>query len=114
MSISTVRMEVPAAAALTFTEDALVVRLADGRSVSAPLTWYPRLLHAAPDERDNWELFGEGRYVHWPDLDEDLTVEALLAGGKSGESPRSLQKWLDAKRAGQAVTVNEIRPTSHA
>jgi hypothetical protein len=63
-----------------FTDDALVVRIADGRTISAPLTWYPRLLHASSAQRRNWVLAGAGYGVHWPDLDEDLSVEGLLKG----------------------------------
>jgi hypothetical protein len=63
-----------------FTSDSLVVRLGDGRVVSAPLVWYPRLLHASPAQRANWILAGAGYGIHWPELDEDLTVEGLLAG----------------------------------
>ena len=65
------------------TEDKLIVDLADGRSISVPLAWYPRLLHATPRERDNWEIAGAGFGIHWPDLDEDLSVEGLLRGAPS-------------------------------
>ena len=112
MNALTVEIEVPGATTLTFTEDALTAQLTDGRTISVPLSWYPRLVHATHEERQNWELFGEGRYIHWPDLDEDLSVEGFLAGRKSGESPRSFQRWLEAKKAGLPVTIHEIRPTS--
>jgi hypothetical protein len=62
------------------TEDKLIVDLADGRSISVPLAWYPRLLHATPLERDNWQIAGAGFGIHWPDVDEDLSVEGLLRG----------------------------------
>jgi len=65
------------------TEDKLIVDLADGRSISVPLAWYPRLLHATPRERDNWEIAGAGFGIHWPDIDEDLSVEGLLRGAPS-------------------------------
>lgn len=65
------------------TEDKLVVDLADGRAISVPLAWYPRLLHATPRERDNWEIAGAGFGIHWPDIDEDLSVEGLLRGAPS-------------------------------
>jgi len=65
------------------TEDMLIVDLADGRSISVPLAWYPRLLHATPRERDNWEIAGAGFGIHWPDIDEDLSVEGLLRGAPS-------------------------------
>ncbi len=83
--------------AVQFTDDTLVVELADGRTVSVSLVWCPRLFHASRDERKNWRpSAGEG--VHWPDLDEDISVEGLLAGRPSGESQRSLQCWLDFRR----------------
>ena len=63
-----------------FGEGSLTVSLADGRSVTAPLTWYPRLLHATPEQRGNWEVIGAGVGIHWPDVDEDLSVEGLLKG----------------------------------
>ena len=63
-----------------FTEDDLVVELADGRSISVPLAWYPRLLHASVDDRNNWRVAGGGYGIHWPDLDEDLSTEGLLRG----------------------------------
>ena len=62
------------------TEDNLIVDLADGRSISVPLAWYPHLLHASLDDRDNWELAGAGFGIHWPAIDEDLSVEGLLRG----------------------------------
>ena len=62
------------------TDDALIVALADGRTISAPLAWYPRLLHATPSERDSWQVAGGGFGVHWPSLDEDLSVAGLLRG----------------------------------
>ena len=61
-------------------EDYLVVGLLDGRRISVPLAWYPRLLHATPEQRDHWEISGAGFGIHWPDVDEDLSVQGLLAG----------------------------------
>ena len=89
------------------TDDALIVELMDGRTISVPILWYPRLYHGTPQERDYFELGLEG--IHWPNLDEDISVEALLMGEKSGESPRSLQRWLDehACRAQQQVAVQQ-------
>ena len=63
--------------------DELSVLLADGRRVSVPLAWFPRLLHATPAERENWRLLGDGEGIHWPDLDEDLSVAGLLEGPTS-------------------------------
>lgn len=62
------------------TEDELVVRLADGRTISVPLAWFPRLLHATAEQRQNWELLGAGEGLHWPEIDEDLSVSGLLRG----------------------------------
>jgi len=79
------------------TVDALTVDLNDGRSLSVPLGWYPRLMHGTPEERSHWELIGQGSGIHWPDLDEDISLEGLLSGRPSGESQRSLQRWLEAR-----------------
>lgn len=62
------------------TTDDLTVQLEDGRSISVPLAWYPRLLHASEEERDNWQVSGGGFGIHWPSIDEDLSVEGLLRG----------------------------------
>ena len=86
------------------TEDALQVDLSDGRTVSVPLAWYPRLLHGTPKERNRWRLIGDGEGIHWPDLDEDLSVEGLVLGRPSGESQRSLKAWL-ARRAAKRRTA---------
>ena len=79
------------------TEDTLQVELSDGRTISVPLAWYPRLVQADKEERDRWELIGEGQGIHWPDLDEDISVEGLIAGRQSGESQRSFKRWLEAR-----------------
>jgi hypothetical protein len=95
MSISGVREA--QAKRLTVSDDSLVVDLIDGRTIAVPLAWFPRLAHATPEERGNWRLIGEGTGIHWPDVDEDISVESLLAGRRSGESSESLARWL-AKR----------------
>ena len=79
------------------TDDAIVVDLVDGRTITTPLVWYPRLLHGTPAERNRWEPIGHGEGIHWPDLDEDIEVDGLLAGARSGESQKSLQRWLAAR-----------------
>lgn len=84
---------------VTVSEDSLTVNLIDGRTIIVPLLWYPRLWHGTPDERNNFEIIGDGAYIHWPELDEDLTVAGLLAGRRSGESPQSLKKWLEGRKA---------------
>ena len=78
-------------------DDALTVDLSDGRSISVPLAWFPRLLHGAREELDNWCLIGDGEGIHWPDLDEDISVENLLAGKPSGESQSSFKRWLEKR-----------------
>jgi hypothetical protein len=89
----------PAVAASAFFEEAaLVVELADGRAITVPLTWFPRLAHGSPEERSHWCLIGKGEGIHWPDLDEDVSIESLLAGRRSGESQKSLRLWLDARK----------------
>ena len=80
-----------------FTEDSFVTHLDDGRSISVPLTWYPRLFNGNRQERENHELIGEGEGIHWPDLDEDVSVEGIIAGRQSGESQGSLDQWLKAR-----------------
>jgi len=80
-------------------DDALTVDLVDGRTIIVPLVWYPRLWHGTPEERGNLEIIGDGSIIHWPDLDEDLSVSGLLAGRRSGESQRSLARWLEEHRA---------------
>ena len=87
------------ARAVNVTDDALVVDLSDGRTVSVPLAWFPRLLHGTPEERSKWRLISDGEGIHWPDLDEDISVENLVFGKPSGESQKSFKKWLE-KRAG--------------
>ena len=82
------------------TGEELIVELEDGRTVSVPLAWFPRLLHGSPEERANWRLIGNGEGIHWPDLDEDIEVAHLLAGIPSQESQRSLQQWLQKQREG--------------
>jgi hypothetical protein len=79
-------------------EEKLIVTLDDGRSISVPLEWYPRLLHASPKERKNWHLLGDGYAIEWPDLDEHIGIEGLLAGRRSGESRKSFARWLAARQ----------------
>ncbi|HEX2080138.1 MAG TPA: DUF2442 domain-containing protein [Longimicrobium sp.] len=80
------------------TDAVLTVILGDSRAVSVPLVWYPRLAHGTSDERRNWRLIGRGEGIHWPDLDEDISVANLLAGKPSGESQRSLKRWMELRR----------------
>ncbi len=78
-------------------EEMLTVELVDGWVISVPLAWYPRLWYGTPEERAHFEIIGDGTIIHWPDLDEDLSVSGILAGRRSGETPESLKKWLEAR-----------------
>jgi len=84
---------------LVITEDSLIVDLSDGGSITVPLAWYPRLVHGTAEERSNWKWIGDREGIHWPDLDEDISVENLILGQPSGESQDSFRRWLE-KRAG--------------
>lgn len=84
---------------VTVTDKKLSVELADGRSIATPLEWYPRLLHGSPAERQNWQLLGDGYAIEWPDLDEHIGIEGLLAGRRSSESKQSLDRWLATRNA---------------
>ena len=99
MNILAVEIEIPYAVDVHATEDTLTVDLSDGRSISVPLGWYPRLEHASSEERANWRLIGKGHGIHWEDIDEDLSVEGLLSGKPSGESQASFKKWLQSRKA---------------
>ena len=95
MNSSTVETHVPTATRVQVSDDTLSVDLSDGRTISAPIAWYPRLSHATSEERDHWRFVGNGRGINWPDLDEDISVENLLAGQSSAESQTSFKRWLD-------------------
>ncbi len=86
------------AQSLVVTEDSLIVDLSDGRSISVPLAWYPRLIHGTTEERNNWRWIGDREGIHWSDLDEDISVENLLLGQASGESQDSFRRWLEKRR----------------
>ena len=88
----------PEAERVEVTNDTLMTDLSDGRTISVPLAWYPRLAHATPAEKRNWRLIGVGQGIHWPDLDEDISVEGLLAGRPSRENQESLKRWLEARQ----------------
>ena len=82
---------------INISEDTLTADLSDGRTISVPLNWYPRLLHGTPEERANWRLIGQGEGIHWPNLDEDISAENLIYGQPSGESQKSFQKWQESR-----------------
>ncbi len=92
----------PRAVAVAITDDTLSVELEDGRSISVPIGWYPRLAHGSLEERNNFQIAGAGFGIHWPDLDEDIGVEGLLLGKKSTESPASFERWLQQRKATKA------------
>jgi len=99
MNISGTETRAALARSVSVTEDALLADLADGRTITVPLAWFPRLAHGTPAERENWRLIGGGEGIHWPDLDEDVSVENLLAGRRSGETQESLRRWLQGRQA---------------
>lgn len=103
MSISATEIEVPNARSVRVTDEALHVELSDGRALSVPLAWYPRLVHATAKERSDWRLIAQGRGIHWDSIDEDISVEALVAGRVSAESQSSLKRWLAQRHASEAV-----------
>lgn len=97
MATSGVEIEVSNAKNVTVTDHSLSVELTDGRIISVPLAWFPRLVRATPKERTHWRLIGKGQGIHWEGIDEDISVEDLLAGKASGESQTSFKKWLSGK-----------------
>ncbi len=99
MSTLAVEIQVASLTNVSVTDEALTVDLTDGRTISVPLGWYPRLLHGTPAERVNWRFIGRGEGIHWPDLDEDISAENIVLGQPSGESQRSFQKWLAGRGA---------------
>jgi hypothetical protein len=103
MTTSAIEIGIPQAEKIKVTEDTLSVDLSDGRTISTPLEWFPRLLHATAEERGNWRLIGKGHGIHWEDIDEDISVEGLIAGRPSGESQESFKKWLSRRE--KAATI---------
>ena len=97
MNTFTIEIQVVPARNVFITEDTLTVDLEDGRTISVPLEWYPRLMHGTSEERMNWRLIGNGEGIHWESLDEDISVENLLLGKASGESQRSFKAWLEKR-----------------
>ncbi len=110
MSSSAVETREALATQVEVSDDTLSVELADGRTIAAPLAWYPRLAHASAEERGSWRLLGGGRGIHWPALDEDISVANLLAGQPSAESQSSFKRWL----AGRAKPNHSRRKRSGA
>jgi len=99
VAFSTADSSAPAAVSVSVDEDTLSIGLADGRTLSVPVAWYPRLARGTPAERKNCRLVDSGEGIHWPDLDEDISVAGLIAGRRSGESRSSLERWLQHRPA---------------
>ena len=113
MSSLSVRVQEPRAQRVVVTEDSVAADLTDGRTISAPLAWYPRLLHGTPEERENWRLIGSGEGIHWPDLDEDLSVDSLILGRPSGESPATFKRWLQTRKSRRKGTRSPLGGRSY-
>src|SRR5438874_1058178 len=95
----------PTAAYVVVSDSTLSVTLGDDRVLSVPLEWYPRLSHGTPAERNHWELIGGGTAIHWPDLNEGVSIEGLVAGRRSMESPKSFKRWLRFRDRGEQVPI---------
>jgi hypothetical protein len=108
MSSFAAEMRAAVATHVSVSKDILCAELADGRTITVPLAWYPRLAHATAKERNSWRLIAGGRGIHWPMLDEDISVPNLLIGQPSGESQKSFQQWL-GKRSGSKVALRGQR-----
>lgn len=106
MTSSTVDTQHVQLTAVAVTDDVLTVELSDGRTISTPLSWYPRLCHGTSEERADWRLIGGGRGIHWPRLDEDISADNLVFGKPSAESQASLKRWLDNRTSGQNHAVD--------
>ncbi len=106
MTSSTVDTQHVHVTTVVVTDALLTVELSDGRTISVPLSWFPRLCHASPDERADWRLIGGGRGIHWSQLDEDISAENLIFGKPSAESQASLKRWLENRAGGQNNAVN--------
>jgi len=102
MNTLTIEIRVAQIVDVHITNEALTVDLSDGRTVSVPLAWYPRLVHSTPTERNHWRLIGRGEGIHFSDLDEDISVENIVAGMPSSESQRSFQRWLEERQKSKA------------
>lgn len=103
MTISAAEAGSTSATQVVVTDDTLTVELSDGRSIAVPLAWFPRLLHGTSEERVHWRFIGQGSGIHWPDLDEDVSIEGLLAGRRSGESQTSFKRWLEQRNGPSAI-----------
>jgi hypothetical protein len=100
--------QIPTVIRVETSDDTLSVELSDGRAIAEPLVWFPRLVHGTDQEGNKWRLIAQGQGIHWPDLDEDISVANLLAGKPSAESQTSLQGWLQLRAAAGDQVTEEI------
>lgn len=98
LTIDVLDIDIPTIRSIEITDDTLSVDLSDGRTISVPLAWYPRLLHGSIEERQDWRLIGGGEGIHWVQLDEDISVKNIILGQPSGESQKSFQRWLSQRQ----------------
>ena len=103
MTTLAVEIDIPHAVHVMVDDNTLTVDLDDGRTVSVPVAWYPRLFYASKNERENWRLIGKGHGIRWEAIDEDISVAGIVAGRRSGESQKSLKKWLEARVSKEAM-----------
>lgn len=106
MSSSTNKPGAATAVDVSISKDSLVVILNDGRSLSIPLHWFPRLVHGTDEERGDWALMGGGQGIHWARLDEDISVAGLISGIPSLESAESLSKWMEKRKRATAFPAS--------
>jgi len=111
MTTSATTPKSPCIQAVSVSSDSLTVELADGRTVSVPIAWYPRLQNGSIMERKRWQIIGDGTGIHWPDLNEDISAENLLFGQPSGESQKSLAQWLSSR---PRKSARRLKPALHA
>jgi hypothetical protein len=97
MNTSIIEIQEARAQEVQIDDESLIIALVDGRTIIAPIVWYPRLWYGNKEERQDFQILGDGSHIHWPALDEDLSVMGILAGRRSGESAKSLKKWLTAR-----------------
>ncbi len=98
MNTLAINIELPNIYSVQTTEDTLTFELDDGRTLSVPIAWYPRLQYATPEERENWRLIGGGQGIHWESIDEDINIQGIIAGKPSGESQSSFRRWLESRK----------------
>jgi hypothetical protein len=108
MSTSGTELRGALAQSVSVSDDALAADLADGRTITVPLPWFRRLAHGTPAERVNWRLIAGGEGIHWPDLDEDINVESLLAGRRSGETQESFRRWLQRRQLPRLFELRDL------